>query len=94
MSDTQKQALQRFIAGLIASLIAIAVAALQSQEFRDLVVGFFGGDGILTGLILAAIGPIVLWIGKLRAGPTAKVADLPDGVRGATPKGSEPGLFG
>ena len=94
MNDTQKQALQRFIAGLIASVIGIAIAALQSPEFSALVGQFFGGDALVTGLILAAIPPIVLFLGKWASGPTAKVPPSPEGVRGAAPKGSEPGLFG
>jgi hypothetical protein len=94
MSDTQKQALMRFVAGLIASVIGIAIAALQSPEFGALVGQFFGGDALVTGLILAAIPPIVLFLGKLQAGATQQTPTLPDGVRGAAPKGSEPGLFG
>lgn len=99
MSEIQKQALLKFGAGLIAAVLGIVAAAISSEEFRDLVVGFFGGDGIVTGLILAATTPIVLYIGKLAAGLTQKVpTETVAGaeVRGAkVPSGAKgPGLFG
>lgn len=98
MSDTQKQALQRFVAGLIAAVIGIAIAALQSPDFGDLVGKFFGGDALVTGLILAAIPPIVLALGKLASGATQKASPVGGGVRGGkgerVVEGAQPGLFG
>jgi hypothetical protein len=95
MSDTQKQALTRFLGALIAEVIGLAIAALSSPDFAALVGTFFGGDALLTGIILALVPPIVLFLGKLQAGATEKVPDAPEGVRGTNvPKGSEPGLFG
>lgn len=95
MSDTQKQALQRFLAALIASVIGIAIAALQSPDFAALVGQFFGGDALLTGLILAAIPPIVMFLGKLQAGATQKAPEAQ--VRGGKNERvaeNSPGLFG
>lgn len=100
MSDTQKQALMRFVSGLIAAVIGIAIAALQSPEFSALVGTFFSGSGLLTGLILAAIPPIVLFLGKLQAGATQKAPTVGGDVRGGKAKservveGESPGLFG
>lgn len=93
MNDAQKQALMRFVAGLIAEVVGIATAALASPEFGQLVGEFFGGDALLTGLILAAVPPIVLALGKLVDGPTEKAGS--DGTRGARRiAGKSPGLFG
>lgn len=99
MSDTQKQALQRFVAGLVAAVIGIVIAALQSPDFSDLVGRFFGGDALLTGLILAAVPPIVLFLGKLASGATQKAPQIGDSsVRGGKAEriveGEQPGLFG
>lgn len=95
MSDTQKQALMRFGGALIASVIGVVIAALQSPDFAALVGQFLGGDALLTGLILAAVPPIVLALGKLAAGATEKVPPAPEGVRGGKVRtGESPGLFG
>lgn len=98
MSDTQKQALLRFVGGLIATIIGVAAAALSSPDFAQLVGTFFGGDNLIAGLILAAVPPIVLYLGKLQAGATQKAPTVGGTVRGAKREkiveGEQPGLFG
>lgn len=98
MSDTQKQALMRFVSGLIAEVIALAIAALQNPDFAALVGTFFSGDGLLSGIILSLVAPIVLFLGKLQAGATEKAEEVGGDIRGGKGEkvvtGKQPGLFG
>lgn len=98
MSDTQKQAIQKFGAGLIAVIIAYVMATLQSPDFGAFIGSIFGGDNLFTGIILAAVPPLVLYLGKLAAGATVKAPLVGGETRGAKRErvatGEQPGLFG
>jgi hypothetical protein len=99
LTDGQKQALQRFIAALIAEVIALVIAVLQSPDLAAIVTAFAGEGSLLTTLILALVGPLILALGKLRSGPTQKTLESIDEARGETRRerrvtGEPPGLFG
>lgn len=95
MNDRQAQAVQRFVAVLIATLASGAAALLASPELREIILSFAGDNGgLVSALIFALLPPIIAAIGKYAAGPTAKVDTAP-GVRGRTVTGPiKPGLFG
>lgn len=100
MTDAQKQALQRFGATLIAEIVTLGVAMLQSPELRELIIGLLGEGSLVTTLVLALLPAIVLAVGKLAAGPTQKAPDVADTDaprstrRRRTVTAEPPGLFG
>lgn len=98
MSDTQKQALQRFLAVLIVQVVALVTAALSSPEFMAAIAAWAGEGSWLTLLIAAILPPLLAAIGKLAAGPTVKAPEPADDTMAArkrrVPDSREPGLFG
>src|SRR5687767_9305140 len=99
MTDTQKQAAQRFLATLIAEVVTLIVGALSNPELAQVIVAFTGEGSLLTTLILALLPPLVLALGKLQAGPTEKAVESDmettrGGARRRRVVGEGPGLFG
>ena len=94
MNDAQKQALQRFVAVLIAEVATLVVAALSSPQLVELISVWAGKGSVLTTLILTLLPPFALAIAKLASGATEKPEPVGDNVRGVRiAKAREPGLF-
>lgn len=100
MTDTQKQAVQRFVAILIAEVATLIVAALSSPELVNLISVWAGEGSLTTTLILALLPPLIAAIAKWAAGPTQKVTESSDPeIRSGRRErrittGEPPGLFG
>jgi hypothetical protein len=92
LSESQKQAVQRFVGVLIAEAITIALAVLQSADLRALIIEFGGEGSLITTGLLALLPPIIAAVSKLAAGPTQK-ASVTEGRRGLA-RGERPGIFG
>jgi hypothetical protein len=92
VSETQKQAIQRFFGFLIAEVITLVIGILASPELGQVVIDLAGEGSLVATLILALLPPLIGALGKLQAGPTEKVAN----VRGRAADGrfNRPGLFG
>lgn len=94
MGDSQKQALQRFFAFLIAEVITFVVAILSSPKVAELVTDLAGEGSLVATLILALLPPIIGALGKLQAGPTVKATEAHGRGADGEVAGESPGLFG
>jgi hypothetical protein len=93
MSETQKQAIQRFVGFLIAEVLTLVVGLLSSDQIRALITDLAGEGSLIATLMLAILPPLIGAIGKLMSGPTEKVSTAKGrGVDSTVNEG--PGLFG
>lgn len=100
MSDGTGQALQRFLAALIAELAPILIAFASSEELRRLILDS-GLPATLIAILLILAPPIILGIAKAMHGPTESPEPTPaerDEGRARSRRrvvpGQPPGLFG